>query len=239
MPFWGVLFLCPTGLLGATTAFFLFRFFDIVKPPPACNFDKIKNGFGVMTDDVFAAAMRCWSGIAEVHSGVKMANSRQAPEELGCRPDRHPQLLERGEILATAESCTGGWVSQVVTAIAGSSNWFDRGFVTYSNAAKAEMLGVSKKTLVRHGAVSEQGGYRNGHRSAAAQARAQWRSPSGRRRPRPAANARKPGGHGLLRLGLARRVRRIVPDPPLPRPHCRRPKLPRLSVISPDLGAAQ
>jgi nicotinamide-nucleotide amidase len=65
------------------------------------------------------------------------------------------RLLERGEVLATAESCTGGWVSQVVTAIAGSSNWFDRGFVTYSNAAKADMLGVSKKTIVRQGAVSE------------------------------------------------------------------------------------
>jgi len=69
--------------------------------------------------------------------------------ELGSR------LLERGEVLATAESCTGGWVSMCVTAIAGSSNWFDRGFVTYSNSAKAEMLGVSKKTIVRHGAVSE------------------------------------------------------------------------------------
>lgn len=69
--------------------------------------------------------------------------------ELGAR------LLERGERLATAESCTGGWVAQVVTAIAGSSHWFDRGFVTYSNEAKAEMLGVSKKTIVRCGAVSE------------------------------------------------------------------------------------
>ena len=69
--------------------------------------------------------------------------------ELGAR------LLERGEMLATAESCTGGWVSMCVTAIAGSSAWFDRGFVTYSNAAKADMLGVSKKTIVRHGAVSE------------------------------------------------------------------------------------
>ena len=56
VPFWGVLFFCPEGLLWQTAAFFLFRFFDIVKPPPACNFDRIKNGFGVMTDDVFAAA---------------------------------------------------------------------------------------------------------------------------------------------------------------------------------------
>ncbi len=65
------------------------------------------------------------------------------------------RLLERGEWLATAESCTGGWVAQAVTAIAGSSAWFDRGFVTYSNAAKADQLGVPLTTLERHGAVSE------------------------------------------------------------------------------------
>ena len=64
-------------------------------------------------------------------------------------------LLERGEWLAAAESCTGGWLAQSVTAIAGSSAWFDRGFVTYSNAAKMDMLGVPESTLDRHGAVSE------------------------------------------------------------------------------------
>jgi nicotinamide-nucleotide amidase len=64
-------------------------------------------------------------------------------------------LLARGWMLATAESCTGGWVAQAVTAIAGSSAWFDRGFVTYSNAAKMDMLGVKPGTLDRHGAVSE------------------------------------------------------------------------------------
>lgn len=64
-------------------------------------------------------------------------------------------LLARGEWLAVAESCTGGWLAQSVTAIAGSSGWFDRGFVTYSNAAKVDMLGVSETTLDRHGAVSE------------------------------------------------------------------------------------
>jgi len=58
--------------------------------------------------------------------------------------------------LATAESCTGGWVAQSLTAIAGSSAWFDRGFVTYSNAAKIDMLGVSERSLAEHGAVSEQ-----------------------------------------------------------------------------------
>ena len=57
--------------------------------------------------------------------------------------------------LVTAESCTGGWVAQAVTSIAGSSDWFERGYVTYSNAAKREDLGVTTKTLLRHGAVSE------------------------------------------------------------------------------------
>lgn len=65
-------------------------------------------------------------------------------------------LKEKGETLVTAESCTGGWVAQVVTSVAGSSDWFERGYVTYSNAAKREALGVRKATLARHGAVSEQ-----------------------------------------------------------------------------------
>ena len=57
--------------------------------------------------------------------------------------------------LVTAESCTGGWVAQCLTAIAGSSAWFDRGFVTYSNEAKQEMLGVPSDMLAEHGAVSQ------------------------------------------------------------------------------------
>ena len=65
-------------------------------------------------------------------------------------------LKGAGLLLATAESCTGGWVAQEVTSIAGSSNWFDRGFVTYSNAAKQEMLGVKEKTINTYGAVSEE-----------------------------------------------------------------------------------
>lgn len=64
-------------------------------------------------------------------------------------------LFSRGLRLVTAESCTGGWVAEVVTATAGSSDWFDRGFVTYSNAAKTEVLDVTSATLERHGAVSE------------------------------------------------------------------------------------
>ena len=58
-------------------------------------------------------------------------------------------------MLATAESCTGGWVAKVITQVSGSSQWFDRGFVTYSNIAKQEMLAVSAETLQQHGAVSE------------------------------------------------------------------------------------
>jgi nicotinamide-nucleotide amidase len=64
-------------------------------------------------------------------------------------------LLERKLMLASAESCTGGWVAEVVTATGGSSQWFERGFVTYSNAAKQELLGVKADTLRQEGAVSE------------------------------------------------------------------------------------
>ncbi len=65
------------------------------------------------------------------------------------------RLSAAGLALATAESCTGGWVAKVVTDIPGSSAWFDRGFVTYTDLAKREMLGVSAVTLSAQGAVSE------------------------------------------------------------------------------------
>src|SRR5687767_11282697 len=64
-------------------------------------------------------------------------------------------LAARGLMLATAESCTGGWVSEAVTMVPGSSDWFERGFVTYTYISKREMLGVDTDTLGRHGAVSE------------------------------------------------------------------------------------
>ena len=64
-------------------------------------------------------------------------------------------LKARGLMLTVAESCTGGLVSAAMTEISGSSAWFDRGFVTYSNAAKMEMLGVTAETLDKFGAVSE------------------------------------------------------------------------------------
>ncbi|GMR06972.1 MAG: CinA family protein [Gammaproteobacteria bacterium] len=83
------------------------------------------------------------------------------------------RLLSRSEMLVTAESCTGGWVSMLVTSIAGSSAWFDRGFVTYSNEAKQEMLAIDSEVIEIHGAVSEetarymvQGAVENSHAQA-------------------------------------------------------------------------
>jgi nicotinamide-nucleotide amidase len=64
--------------------------------------------------------------------------------------------LARGAMIATAESCTGGLVAGAITAIAGSSTWFERGFVTYSNLAKEQQLGVAPSTIERFGAVSEE-----------------------------------------------------------------------------------
>jgi len=65
------------------------------------------------------------------------------------------RLLARGWMLATAESCTGGLIAAACTALSGSSNWFDCGFVTYSNEAKTELLGVDAALVAQHGAVSE------------------------------------------------------------------------------------
>ena len=64
--------------------------------------------------------------------------------------------LAKGAVIATAESCTGGLLAGAITAVAGSSDWFERGFVTYSNAAKVEDLLVPTETIERYGAVSEQ-----------------------------------------------------------------------------------
>jgi nicotinamide-nucleotide amidase len=64
--------------------------------------------------------------------------------------------LRRQVMLATAESCTGGLVAGAITDIAGSSGWFERGFVTYSNRAKIEQLSVDPEIIARHGAVSEE-----------------------------------------------------------------------------------
>src|ERR1700733_3957516 len=72
---------------------------------------------------------------------------------LAARVGRH--LLNRRLGVATAESCTGGWIAKALTDIAGSSDWFAEGFVTYSNESKVRRLGVPRAVLQRHGAVSE------------------------------------------------------------------------------------
>jgi nicotinamide-nucleotide amidase len=66
------------------------------------------------------------------------------------------RLRDERLMLVTAESCTGGMVAAAITDISGSSGWFERGFVTYSNLAKSEMIGVPAEMIERHGAVSEQ-----------------------------------------------------------------------------------
>ena len=74
-------------------------------------------------------------------------------QQLARDTGRH--LLARGLFLVAAESCTGGWIAKVVTDVAGASQWFERGFVTYTNEAKMELLGVEQQMLERHGAVSQ------------------------------------------------------------------------------------
>jgi nicotinamide-nucleotide amidase len=82
-------------------------------------------------------------------------------------------LKARGQMMATAESCTGGLIAGACTDISGSSDWFERGFVTYSNAAKTELLGVPVALIDTHGAVSEPVA-RAMAEGALAQSHAQW-----------------------------------------------------------------
>ncbi|MBL4762434.1 MAG: nicotinamide-nucleotide amidohydrolase family protein [Gammaproteobacteria bacterium] len=81
-------------------------------------------------------------------------------DELHGQIKRHTEdvaglLLAQNLSLATAESCTGGWIAKVLTDLAGSSAWFERGFVTYSNQAKMDQLAIKESMLIEHGAVSE------------------------------------------------------------------------------------
>lgn len=66
------------------------------------------------------------------------------------------ELIHQGLMCATAESCTGGWIAQVLTSVPGSSDWFECGFVTYSNRSKCDLLGIDASLITRHGAVSEE-----------------------------------------------------------------------------------
>jgi nicotinamide-nucleotide amidase len=92
-------------------------------------------------------------------SDLSQRNSNSIPDDLELEDVTMrvaEVMLTHGHRLATAESCTGGWVAKLCTDLAGSSAWFERGFVTYSNAAKVEMLGVPEATLTANGAVSEE-----------------------------------------------------------------------------------
>ncbi|MDH5547236.1 MAG: nicotinamide-nucleotide amidase [Gammaproteobacteria bacterium] len=81
----------------------------------------------------------------------------EALNQLSVLSEKCGELLrQNGLILATAESCTGGWVAKAITDIAGSSQWFDRGFVTYTNISKTELLDVNPVTLTQYGAVSKE-----------------------------------------------------------------------------------
>lgn len=86
----------------------------------------------------------------ETKDGISMDTSTNLAARLG------RTLKARNLLLATAESCTGGGVAQAITEIAGSSEWFDCGFITYSNASKNGLLDISEALIARHGAVSEE-----------------------------------------------------------------------------------
>jgi len=79
----------------------------------------------------------------------------QAPDLLRLSEALARELKQRGWMMATAESCTGGLIAGTCTGLSGSSDWLERGFVTYSNAAKTETLGVHAALIEQHGAVSE------------------------------------------------------------------------------------
>lgn len=89
--------------------------------------------------------------MAEVLGAVR--HSDEALARLAARVGRH--LVRNRREVATAESCTGGWIAKALTDIAGSSQWFNEGFITYSNQSKASRLGVPRSALAKYGAVSE------------------------------------------------------------------------------------
>ena len=89
-------------------------------------------------------------------SETLLNKERQAPAFFAQTTDLANILQKKGYCMATAESCTGGLIAAACTDLAGSSNWFERGFVTYSNEAKTDMLGVDAVLISRHGAVSEE-----------------------------------------------------------------------------------
>ena len=88
--------------------------------------------------------------------GLRRYNRIMADDLIALATQLGEALKRKGWMLAVAESCTGGGIAQACTAIPGSSEWFERGFVTYSNRSKIEMLGVPAELIERQGAVSEE-----------------------------------------------------------------------------------
>ena len=94
--------------------------------------------------------------MTELPTTEMLLNSERIAHDVRClASDLSEILLKKSWQLASAESCTGGLIAAACTELAGSSRWFERGFVTYSNAAKTELLGVDAKLIATHGAVSE------------------------------------------------------------------------------------
>jgi phosphatidylglycerophosphatase A len=164
--FWLVLWLVlPASFWAQLAAFALFRFFDAVKPGPWAGPTRLLHGargwrglrhragrpggrrLHPAGDRPGAAAM---TGSLSNQELLRRMQAGQRPKSLKNWPP-----CARGWMLATAESCTGGLIAGACTDLAGSSHWFERGFVSHSNAAKTELLGVPAELIAQHGAVSE------------------------------------------------------------------------------------
>ena len=158
--------------------------FDAVKPGPVAWADDLfhgfgwRGGFGIIFDDLVAAFCTL---LVIAHGG----SGEQATHDQLAR-----RLLDRGWMLATAESCTGGMIAAACTDLAGSSNWFERGFVTYSDEAKIELLGVDAALIARARRRERSGGARHGVRRRAPFAAHGQRGGDRHRRARPAAARR-------------------------------------------------
>ncbi len=202
---WLVLWLMPHDFWSQAVSVALFRFFDIVKPPPV---EPVRPALQERLrghDRRHRRGPVCLAGggAARPPGGVVMneRETRALAGEVGAA------LRAAGWLCATAESCTGGLLAGAITSCPGSSLWFERGFVTYSNAAKVEQLRVSPDTLERFGAVSEEtamemaGGVRAGAGAPGPSGPVHHRDRrAGRRHPRQA------GRHGVLRHRAPRRV---------------------------------
>ena len=159
--FWLVLWLVtPASFVAQAVAFVLFRFFDAAKPGPVAWADqrfKRRRGAPIGWAQGFGILLRR-SRRRAVHAGRDRAlavrvSDAETPSPSSSRASP-PRCAARGATMAAAESCTGGLIAAACTSRAGSSEWFERGVVTYSNAAKSELLGVAPALIAAHGAVS-------------------------------------------------------------------------------------